>query len=109
MKREAGEPMIYPCCVGTAFVHPACRGHEVIRRSCPSRPRSLLRESAANDLGKDDCVIVVPISGGVDKGECALTCAASELLEPRPFVTKLVEVAASEFLEAARVVSEPPS
>jgi hypothetical protein len=52
---------------------------------------------------------VVPIPGRVDEGECALTCAASELLEPRPFVTQLLEVAAPELLEATRVVSEPPS
>jgi len=72
-------------------------------------PRSVLRESAAYNLGKDDCVIVVPISGRIDEGECALTCAASELLEPGPFVTKLVEVAAPEFLKTTQVVSEPPS
>jgi hypothetical protein len=69
---------------------------------------SLLRESAAQNLGKDDCVIVVPISGRVDEGESALPRAASELFEPCALVTKLPEVAAPEFLEATRVVSEPP-
>jgi hypothetical protein len=55
----------------------AVRGHTTL---LPKTPRSLLQKSAAYNLGKDDCVIVVPIPGRVDEGECALTCAASELL-----------------------------
>jgi hypothetical protein len=96
------------CVVRAILAHAAV--HEPVNAAHAAvTSRSVLRESAAYNLGKDDCVIVVPISGRIDESECALTCAASELLEPRPFVTKLVEVAAPEFLKATRVVSEPPS
>jgi hypothetical protein len=51
-------------------------------------PNSALRESAAYDLGEDDCIVVVPITGGVDEGECPVTCPAPELFERRQSVTK---------------------
>jgi hypothetical protein len=51
----------------------------------PTRP---FRESAAYDLGEDDCIVVVPITGGVDEGECPVTCPAPERFERRQSVTK---------------------
>lgn len=82
---------------------------KVIRRLSPVTTPPALRESGAYDLGEDDCIVVVPIMGGVDGGECTVTCPAPALFEPRPLVTKFVKIAAAEFLEASRVVPEPSS
>jgi hypothetical protein len=79
------------------------------RCSCRSRPTRPFGESAAYDLGEDDRIVVIPIARGVDEGECAVTCPAPELFEPRPLITKFVKIATAEFVEATRVVPEPSS
>jgi hypothetical protein len=47
------------------------------------------------------------VSRGVDKGERAPAGSAPELRQARALITKLLDVAATELLEATRIMSEP--
>ena len=52
-------------------------------------------------------LVVLGIASGVDEGERRRPGSASQLRQARAFAAKLVEIAAAEFREAARLVSEP--
>jgi hypothetical protein len=77
------------------------------KASVPSRPRPSLRQSAAQDLGEDDGVVVLGVPGGVDEGEGAVAGPPPQLCEPRALAPKLLDVAPTKLFEATRLVPEP--
>jgi hypothetical protein len=85
------------------FVHSGRRSGT----ACAPSRAIILRQSAAQDLGEDDRVIVLGVPGGVDEGERAVARPPPKLGEPWAFATKLLDVAAAKLLEATGLVPEP--
>lgn len=70
--------------------------------------RSLrFRESAAQDLGEDDGVVVLGVLGGIDEGERAVPRPPAKLDEQRAMAAELLDIAAAKLIEATRLVREP--
>jgi hypothetical protein len=74
-----------------------------------SRPIRSLRQSASQDLGEYDRVIVFGVPRRLDEGERAATRPLPELREPRALVTKLFDIAATKLLKTTRIVPKPLS
>ena len=66
-----------------------------------------LRQAAPQRLGEDDGVVVLGVSGAVDEGQGAVPRPAPQLRQLRALRAQLLQVAAAELLEAARLMPEP--
>jgi hypothetical protein len=75
------------------------------RSSTPRFPR--FWQSASQDPGENDGVVVLAVVGGIDEGKRAVPSPAPQLREPRALLAKLLGVAAAELLKAAWFVPKP--
>jgi hypothetical protein len=64
-------------------------------------------QSAAQDLGEDDGVVVLRVPGRIDESEWAVAGPPPEFREPGPLATKFIHIALAKLLEATWLVTEP--
>jgi hypothetical protein len=64
-------------------------------------------QSAAQDLGEDDGVVVLRVPGRINESEWAVAGMPPEFREPRPLATKFIHIASAKLLEATWLVTEP--
>jgi hypothetical protein len=66
-------------------------------------------QSAAQDLGEDDGIVVLRVPGRIDESEWAAAGLPPEFREPGPLATKFIHIASAKLLEATWLVTEPLS